>query len=97
MRTSLLIVLVISLGLTGADESVKKILKENIEHVSRFLKHQLVSDVKNNNKQIGVSMNLSLDTANKILDYVDKAMAGTADKVQDTFKKMSNKTTTNFK
>ena len=97
MRTSLLLVLVIGLGLSGADDSVKKILKENIEHVSRFLKHQLVSDVKNNNKQIGVSMNLTRDTANKILDYVDKAMAGTADKVHNTFRNMSNKMSTNFK
>ena len=93
----MLVVLIMGLGLIEADESVKKILKENIEHVSRFLKHQLVSDVKNNNKQIGVSMNLTRDTANKILDYVDKAMAGTADKVQNTFRNMSNKMSTNFK
>ena len=90
MRISQVLVPVLLLCITSADDSVTKIMKENIEHISRFIKKELVPDVKNNNKYISQSMNLTLKTANEILDYVDKSMAETAEKVQNTFQQMTN-------
>ena len=82
MRISQVLVPVLLLCITSADDSVTKIMKENIEHISRFLKKELVPDVKNNNKYISESMNLTMKTVQEILEYVDKSMAETAEKVQ---------------
>ena len=90
MRISQALAPVLLLCITSADDSVTKIMKENIEHISRFLKKELVPDVKSNNKYISESMNLTLKTANEILDYVDNLMAETAEKVQNTFQHMTN-------
>ena len=96
MRILQALVPVLLLCLTSADDSVTKITQTNIEHISRFLKKELVSDVKENNKVIHESMNLTMKTANEIFDYVDKSMAETAENVQNTFEDMSNKLTNNF-
>ena len=52
MRISQALVLVLLLCITSADDSVTKIIMEDIEHISRFLKKELVPDVEENNKHI---------------------------------------------
>eukprot|EP00092_Neocalanus_flemingeri_P004724 GFUD01005089.1.p1 GENE.GFUD01005089.1~~GFUD01005089.1.p1 ORF type:complete len:405 (-),score=135.84 GFUD01005089.1:170-1384(-) len=96
MRTSLIIVSAMSLSLTGANNPATKMMKENIEDISRFLKLELVPDVKINNGHIEDNFNLTIKTANNILDYVEKSMTETADKVQKTFETMASNITQNL-
>eukprot|EP00092_Neocalanus_flemingeri_P031880 GFUD01034631.1.p1 GENE.GFUD01034631.1~~GFUD01034631.1.p1 ORF type:complete len:418 (-),score=104.68 GFUD01034631.1:95-1261(-) len=65
-------------------------VKENIEDLSRFLKLELITDVKKNNRYIGESLELTKKTANNVLDYVDKSMTESAEKLQNTFETMTN-------
>ena len=96
MQISLIIVGIMALTLTGADNSVTKLMKENVEDIKRFLKLKLVSDVKDNNMYIGQSFNLTINTANEILDYVEKSMIETVDKVENTLENMTKDITNNF-
>ena len=96
MRISLIIVGIMALSLTGADNSVTKLMKENVKDIKRFLKLKLVSDVKDNNMYIGQSFNLTINTANEILDYVEKSMIETVDKVENTLETMTKDITNNF-
>ena len=60
MRISQVLVPVLLLCITSADDSVTKVMNANIEDISRFLKKELVPDVKENNKHIHESMNLTM-------------------------------------
>eukprot|EP00092_Neocalanus_flemingeri_P000970 GFUD01001037.1.p1 GENE.GFUD01001037.1~~GFUD01001037.1.p1 ORF type:complete len:403 (+),score=116.79 GFUD01001037.1:83-1210(+) len=71
-------------------------MKENIEDISRFLKLELVPDVKINNGHIEDNFNLTIKTANNIMDYVERSMTETADKVQKTFETMASNITQNL-
>eukprot|EP00092_Neocalanus_flemingeri_P031881 GFUD01034632.1.p1 GENE.GFUD01034632.1~~GFUD01034632.1.p1 ORF type:complete len:418 (+),score=118.09 GFUD01034632.1:89-1255(+) len=71
-------------------------MKENIEDISRFLKLELVPDVKINNGHIEDNFNLTIKTANNIMDYVERSMTETAGKVQKTFETMASNITQNL-